>query len=178
MKKAHHGVLLGAAALFVANACAGDDDAAPERYRSIADSASPAEPREPADAAPAGPMCGEGKTYPGSADADPGSVDADPCVLDLPPSTSLAPTDLEEVNVIISFLGAENTWVIPKINDDEACGSERAWHFDDADEPSQIMLCPETCAFAMSDGDSYFEVLIGCGDTCYEGDGGCDFPLI
>jgi hypothetical protein len=163
-------VALYVAAFLGAAACAGDD-AAPERYRSIAESDSPREPRAPADAEPAGPICGEDKTYPGTQGGE-------ACTIDLPASNSLVPTDLDEVNVIISFLGAERTWAIPKIKDGESCGSERAWHYDDADEPSQIILCPETCAFAMSDGDSYFQVLIGCGETCYEGDGGCDFPLI
>jgi hypothetical protein len=168
MNKARYDVALCVAVLGATTACAGDD-APPERYRSVGDRRD--EPREVHDAAPAGPICGEGKTYPGYAGAE-------ACALDLPPANSLVPIDRHQVNVIISFIGAERTWAIPKIKDAEGCGSERAWHFDQADEPSQIILCPEACAFAVSDGDSSFQVLIGCGDSCYDDDAGCDFPLI
>jgi hypothetical protein len=153
-------------AIFVGvNACAGDDGP-PERYRSVGE-----RERKPSpDPEPQGMICGDRHTSPG-VDGVP-----HPCAQDIPASNTLAALDLDEVTVII---GAPSyKIVIPWVEADELCGDARAWHYDEADDPSQIVLCPAACTLAMSDPDAAFETFFGCGLTCYESDAGCESPLI
>lgn len=45
---------------------------------------------------------------------------------------------------------------------DPTCNSESAWRFDDADDPSRIVLCPTTCDAVQGDSTAKLSVGFGC----------------
>ena len=83
----------------------------------------------------------------------------------------MAPLDLDDVTVTIWLSG--HVTAFQRIEDESACGDARAWYFDDLEAPSRALLCPQACAFTLTDGDRDLEIFIGCGEACGEDDAGC-----
>ena len=45
---------------------------------------------------------------------------------------------------------------------DSECEEENAWHYDDPDDPTTIVLCPSTCDSVKSDPEASILVEFGC----------------
>jgi hypothetical protein len=49
---------------------------------------------------------------------------------------------------------------------DESCTVDNAWHYDDVDNPSQVVLCPATCATVTAGPEAEAEAALGVDFTC------------
>jgi hypothetical protein len=62
--------------------------------------------------------------------------------------------------------GAPET--VPKVNSAADCpAGGRAWYYDNNANPTQIMLCPDTCAIITQDTEGTVNIVLGC-DTIAE----------
>jgi hypothetical protein len=79
------------------------------------------------------------------------------CSLDVP-----KPPDgrtFEKDHVLVSYTsGSTETELVY----DAECTGERGWHYDDLDEPSQVALCPSTCATVQADAAAALAVGFTC----------------
>ena len=80
-----------------------------------------------------------------------------PCEYDLPKQVAEGEVGLGKVNVEITP-GEGDAFVVPF---DKACKGG-GWRFDDAVDPTAIVLCPETCAALKADNEAAIEVVLGC----------------
>lgn len=82
-----------------------------------------------------------------------------PCEYKVPTPTS-GSFDKNRVN--LNWTQNGSTTVVPFVGDPAACeGAAMGWHFDNADAPSQLIACPQTCdAFKSLGGD--VSVTLGC----------------
>lgn len=69
--------------------------------------------------------------------------------------------DTNHVNVCFTPGGGDEA-TLGYVQDESACTSGAQWYFDDPANPSQIVLCPATCAAAQADEQAQVEVVIGC----------------
>jgi hypothetical protein len=46
--------------------------------------------------------------------------------------------------------------------DDLASCVESAWYYDEPDDPTQIVLCPDTCETVQSDAGANVSIAFGC----------------
>ena len=82
-----------------------------------------------------------------------------PCEYALPNPPAGASLDPNKVNVeLVVAMQAAQT--LPRANGVQACGSERAWFYDDPTTPKQIRMCPAACN-ALSGGGS-LQIKLGC----------------
>jgi hypothetical protein len=63
---------------------------------------------------------------------------------------------ITEVNVELTVGGGTST--IPRNDDCDGPG----WRYDDPSDPSEIVLCPESCDSLRSDPESRLEIVLGC----------------
>lgn len=68
------------------------------------------------------------------------------CKLDIPPAPAGQSFDKKKVSVRSSKGGSTTA-----LSYDGDCKSATTWHYDDANQPKQIVLCPETCKTLQSD---------------------------
>lgn len=57
--------------------------------------------------------------------------------------------------------GAGQTDTIGQVPDAASC-EQGGWHYDDADNPTKIVLCPSTCDGVQGDADASVEIVLGC----------------
>jgi hypothetical protein len=113
------------------------------------------------------PICADESAYP--------SVSGDStCLLHIP-SPDASALDFDKVNLTLRIGGAR-VLVFVRVADLAACGDLQAWHYDDAADPAQIVLCPRACDLTLSDPDSQLQVVVGCDTQCAETDAGCALP--
>jgi hypothetical protein len=79
-----------------------------------------------------------------------------PCSYALPSKVG-SDFDVNQVNVLFT----DNGGTTNVIAQDEACTGE-GWHYDDAANPTEIVLCPASCALAKDAGTGKIQVLLGC----------------
>ena len=82
-----------------------------------------------------------------------------PCEYRVPAPTS---GSFDKSRVNLNWTQNGTTTVVPFVGEPAACeGAAMGWHFDDADAPTQLIACPETCnAFKQTGGD--VSVTLGC----------------
>lgn len=82
-----------------------------------------------------------------------------PCELALPmaPDGKILDPNLVRVDFVPT---GESSRQFPRAKDASACGTNQAWHYDDANDPSQIVLCPAACD-AVAVGGS-LELILAC----------------
>lgn len=78
------------------------------------------------------------------------------CTYEIPDDVLEGSITISEVNVDLTVGGGTTT--IPR---NDACDGP-GWHYDDPSDPSQIILCPESCEALRSDPESRLEVVLGC----------------
>lgn len=79
-----------------------------------------------------------------------------PCNYALPDKVG-SEFDVHHVNVLFTDSGGTTSM----ISQDETCAGE-GWHYDDAANPKEIVLCPASCALAKDAGTGKIQVLLGC----------------
>lgn len=50
----------------------------------------------------------------------------------------------------------------PKVNDQNACGSDVGWYYDNNADPQKIILCPTSCDTVKKDDKGKLDILLGC----------------
>ncbi len=93
------------------------------------------------------------------------------CALQVP-SLDGSPLDLAKMNLVLRVGGAR-IMIFDHVADAGACDILQAWHYDDATNPTQLVLCPQACSLASSDPDSQVQLLIGCDTQCAQTDASC-----
>ncbi len=85
--------------------------------------------------------------------------EAVPCEYAVPEQVLLGEVAITEVNIEVTSgePGAEPE-LVPQ---DQSCQGD-GWYYDDPDDPSLILLCPETCAALKADLGASIRVLLGC----------------
>lgn len=71
------------------------------------------------------------------------------------------PADPTKVNVNY-YKGGGKPETLPKVASEADCGATYGWYYDNPASPTQIFLCPTTCAEAQSDPDAIVKILVGC----------------
>ena len=79
-----------------------------------------------------------------------------PCSYEIPEDVLDGDVQITEVNVAITVGGATET--IPRNDDCDGPG----WRYDDPSDPSEIVLCPESCEALRSDPEGLLEIVLGC----------------
>jgi len=87
-----------------------------------------------------------------------------PCSFAIPASSSSQSISVDAVNVCYAAAGAEAE-TIPQASQTEGCDSGQGWHYDDPSDPSEIILCPDSCAKAQSHDEGRIDVVFGCETT-------------
>jgi hypothetical protein len=84
------------------------------------------------------------------------------CTMTLPPPPGGLQLDPSKVNVsVVPQSGAATA--LGKVTDAAACGSAGGWYYDDDANPTEVILCPATCATAQSALSSGGRVSIAFG---------------
>lgn len=82
-----------------------------------------------------------------------------PCAVRIP--DAMGAVDLGKVNVELTDAGGTKK-VVPRVDGAAACkAGVPAWHFDVADKPSALVMCPSACEQVSSPG-ARVDVVIGC----------------
>lgn len=81
------------------------------------------------------------------------------CEWEIPAPPSGAPFDKMKVNVELNASGS----IMPfgQVADEGAC-EELGWHYDDAEAPTRIIACEETCDVIQSSEQARVDILLGC----------------
>jgi von Willebrand factor type A domain len=79
------------------------------------------------------------------------------CKLDVPPAPLGQTFDKKKVSVRYSKRGMTTA-----LGYDSECKAAAAWHYDDPNQPKQIVLCPETCKTLQSDDSVELAVDFEC----------------
>ncbi|MBM4360352.1 MAG: VWA domain-containing protein [Deltaproteobacteria bacterium] len=84
------------------------------------------------------------------------------CSFEVPTSTDpTKPVDPNLVNVTTQKGPGGSPSVLPKVDGLAQC-SGAAWYYDNALQPTQILLCPAACKTAQADPDTVVKVVLGC----------------
>ncbi len=85
-----------------------------------------------------------------------------PCEYQLPAEVATGEIDTDRVNIVYTpgpAVGGEPE-TIPL---NYACeGDGKGWHYDNASNPTKIILCPTTCAALGADLEGEIQILLGC----------------
>ena len=83
------------------------------------------------------------------------------CEWVIPDNPGAGVFDREKVNVQLSAGAGEQTPQLGKVPSDGECAAG-GWHFDDADAPTRIIACPQTCDTIQSTTMAKVDILLGC----------------
>ncbi len=70
--------------------------------------------------------------------------------------------DKTKVNVKYTPGGTTEPIAIPQADNEQDCGSDHGWYYDDNLDPTTITLCPYTCAAVEADAEAKIDILFGC----------------
>jgi hypothetical protein len=84
-----------------------------------------------------------------------------PCQLQIPVAPpGQPPVDLTKVNV--AYCGpSQQPQVFFYVENPAGCGTQSGWHYDDPNNPTQIVLCPNACTTVAAPGGT-LSVSVGC----------------
>lgn len=80
-----------------------------------------------------------------------------PCDYAIPEKVKGGEIDPTDVNVLLTFAGQE-TATLPQ---NKSCNG-KGWHYDNAANPTKILLCPDSCAAVKEDFNAKIQILLGC----------------
>lgn len=85
------------------------------------------------------------------------------CEWEIPPPPEKEVFDKNKVNVELSTteLPGDKT-IIPMAKDETSCEDKVAWHYDNPDNPTRIVACPETCDVIKSAELGSIDIVLGC----------------
>jgi hypothetical protein len=78
------------------------------------------------------------------------------CNIELPKGD----VDLNNVNVTLTLAG--KAYDLGRVDDDKACADDGAWYYDDNDNPTRLLLCPNTCTAVQKDTAPEIKIVLGC----------------
>lgn len=85
-----------------------------------------------------------------------------PCDFPMPEATSEG-VDIDPGLVNVTYTsGAGADTPFTRVPAAEDCATSRSWYYDDAANPSRIVLCPAACTLVGEDPRASFEILVGC----------------
>lgn len=79
------------------------------------------------------------------------------CTIDIPPPP--AGRQFDRQKVAVTYLSSD---VSTELVYDAACSVPNAWHYDDPDAPTSIVLCPDTCPTIQADPNAQLGVAFTC----------------
>jgi len=86
------------------------------------------------------------------------------CELDIPPPPQGEVLDFTKVNV--QLVSGPDETIIPNVGDQAGCGNGEGWYYDNPSAPTQVILCPTSCATAQElagpNQPGSVQVLFGC----------------
>jgi len=87
-----------------------------------------------------------------------------PCNYEIPPAPDGMVFDRTLVNVKYTppETDPDSVAALGNVEDASQCGDSEAWHYDDGDNPSEVLLCPAICDRVGSGAGGSVEVLFGC----------------
>lgn len=83
-----------------------------------------------------------------------------PCEYEIPEPPTGDTLDPTQVNLGWEPADGSKQQIFKKAADASACGDELGWHYDDETKPTQVVLCPATCAEVASGGK--LDIAFGC----------------
>jgi hypothetical protein len=84
------------------------------------------------------------------------------CVYQIPPPQGGGTIDPSKVNVKVTHGNPPQTDIIPQVPDAAHCGTTGGWYYDNPQNPTQIIMCPSTCADLQGFTTGEVDVLLGC----------------
>jgi hypothetical protein len=85
------------------------------------------------------------------------------CVYNIPPPPQGETLNPDQVNVTYTPGGGGNDVPIYNVPGGlNACGANGGWYYDDPQNPTQILVCPSTCATLQNDPAGAVDVVFGC----------------
>jgi hypothetical protein len=85
------------------------------------------------------------------------------CEWQIPPPPEGEVFDKNKANVELSMTGRpEDGRIIPMAANEAACGNELAWYYDNPDNPTRIIACPQTCNVIKSAELGTIDIVLGC----------------
>lgn len=85
-----------------------------------------------------------------------------PCEFAIPPAPDGLVFDRAEVNVVYTPGGGASPVTLPYVSDAAACAGE-GWYYDDAANPTRVLLCPSACSAVSADETGQVDIAFGCG---------------
>lgn len=85
------------------------------------------------------------------------------CTFNLPtPDSGIL--DINNIDVIYTPGGGGAAQTLTRVTDQSQCGSApgQGWYYDDNTNPTQIILCPDTCNTVSADSGAKIDVELGC----------------
>jgi hypothetical protein len=83
------------------------------------------------------------------------------CAWDIPDAPAGQRFDRQRVNVrVASTSGAPTN--LAQVASEGACGSRAGWYYDDVNNPTRILACPQSCSSLQGDLNARVDVLFGC----------------
>lgn len=76
------------------------------------------------------------------------------------PAPSAGTIDYSKVNVTLTLSNGDAT--LGQVDSAGDCADLAAWHYNDDDNPSRILLCPAACDAVMVDPMSQIDIVLGC----------------
>jgi hypothetical protein len=89
-------------------------------------------------------------------------ADAISCEFPIPEPGGGERFDPQKLNVSYTPGGTGMSTTIPNVADASACGSAGGWYYDDAANPTEVILCPATCTLVGADGGAKIDLEFGC----------------
>ncbi len=83
------------------------------------------------------------------------------CEWELPEPPPDGTFDRQKVNVKLSDEETGEV-VFGQVPDADRCGDELGWYYDDPDDPTKILACPETCAMIQEAIGAKIDIVLGC----------------
>ncbi len=82
-----------------------------------------------------------------------------PCEYEIPESVGTEYIDFNEVNVLYT---AKDDTVPTGLTFSDDCETHNGWHYDNPDDPKQIIICPDRCAEIQADLRADVTIELGC----------------
>jgi len=83
------------------------------------------------------------------------------CGWKIPPAPSGETFDKQKVNVMFTAGGGQQT-TFGKVGSAAECGASGGWHYDNEQNPTMVLVCPDTCKAIQGDSAGKIDVQFGC----------------
>lgn len=84
------------------------------------------------------------------------------CDFEIPPPPDTEQLNPDEVNFSYTPKGTGMPAVLPRATDLAGCNGQPGWYYDNNTAPTEITLCPASCATVQADSSAKVSVLFGC----------------